>query len=126
MQKPAAILDPTVSKVEEGLRIRLRPDRSDRDGCWTLDLRLELAHLQRPIPVVEVPSMMGLPVSVQTPFFGCIDLETTAELVEERVLLLVGPDPTSRESGILALVGMRQLTSADATPEKEHPAASTR
>ncbi|MHC4931783.1 MAG: hypothetical protein ACYTGV_06290, partial [Planctomycetota bacterium] len=86
----AAIGDPIVQTIRDGIILDVRPIVSADRRFITMELRPTVAELVRPIPTFQTSLATGPPVTIQVPELSISRVRTTVTMPDGGTLLLGG------------------------------------
>jgi len=86
----AAITEPVVDVIQDGVVLDVRPIVSADRRYITMDLRPTVAQLTRPIPVATVSVATGTPVTLELPRLEIQRVRTTVTIPDNATVLLGG------------------------------------
>jgi type II secretory pathway component GspD/PulD (secretin) len=86
----AAIGDPIIQTIRDGIILDVRPIVSADRRFITMELRPTVAELVRPIPTFQTTLATGPPVTIQVPEIAISRVRTTVTMPDSGVLLLGG------------------------------------
>ena len=86
----AAIGDPIVQTIRDGIILDVRPIVSADRRFITMELRPTVAELVRPIPTFQTSLATGPPVTIQVPELAISRVRTTVTMPDSGTLLLGG------------------------------------
>jgi len=86
----AAITEPVVDVIQDGVVLDVRPIVSADRRYITMDLRPTVAQLTRPIPVATVSVATGTPVTLELPRLQIQRVRTTVTIPDNATVLLGG------------------------------------
>jgi type II secretory pathway component GspD/PulD (secretin) len=86
----AAIVEPVVDVIQDGVILDVRPIVSADRKFITLELRPTVANLRRPIPTFVASVANGTPVTIELPQLEIQRIRTTVTIPDNSTLLLGG------------------------------------
>jgi len=106
----ATIVDPVVETREFGLRVEVMAEFDDDAGPWKLAVAIEDVEPYRPTPIVELAApATGTPITIQTPIFNRVRVESEGTVDHGQALVIAGPDAANPGDILLAVILPRPM-----------------
>ncbi|MBN2024643.1 MAG: hypothetical protein JW809_17835 [Pirellulales bacterium] len=113
---------PRVRTVREGLVIQVRPSFQKKDAI-RLDIAITLSRLRNVKKVTAPDRANGTPTTLQIPEVETTEMATSAEVAEDKSLLLGGLNTTDRDGKDQSMLVLFRVMPKTARPAPPAPAA---
>jgi hypothetical protein len=113
----AMVADPQIGVLHDGMRLEIRPTRSEDRATLQLELKLTLTRLNSPVPSVRVPGRLPAESGflLELPVFANERLETRAKVPADTTLCFGGL-ASSGGSDQLMIIFMREVGGGASSP----------